>query len=105
MTIASTLVRGPAGGLSGYIHIHGEDFAVHVQTGTHATLEGCSRTRAALEPHHQMLLRRLQHCSDAHAVVAEITQLLERRVSAEPAARLPPAAFYELLIGELDRVG
>lgn len=96
------------GATAGYLRVGGHDFALIIvppMAGRAASLEGCALLRRALRGHELALLRRLQHAASVDGFVSELRELLERQLALAPAAALPPAAFYELLISEIDVVG
>jgi len=105
----ATLITS-GGTTAGYLRVGGHDFALLISSppaGVAAApmLDGCARLREALLGHEAAVLRRLQHATSVDGFVSELRELLERQLARAPAAALPPAAFYELLISEIDAVG
>lgn len=95
---------------AGYLRVGGHELALLI---THAgagragprSLEGCARLRQALAGHEAAVQRRLQHSASMEGFVSELREMLERQLADVPASSLPPAAFYDLLIREIDAVG
>ena len=93
-------------------------FAFRLRPASNAStleLEGCPRLRAALAAHGTLNIEQHLRRSglDAHALLGELSEQLEAAARASSAASavassrhaLPPVAYYEQLVGELDAVG
>lgn len=100
------------GGFAGYLKVGGasnELLALRVvsaRSDTPARFEACPRLRQLLEGQSEAVDQRLRRNSDDVAgFLAELGELVERLVHVEPPAALPPAAFYELIVRDLDAVG
>ena len=100
------LLPDPAGGVCGYLHVRGEDFALRVLSGVAggpATLEASPKLQAVLAGHEPLLLRRLEQTTDVSRFITELRELIHRQIP--PRRLLPPPAFYELFISEIDALG
>jgi hypothetical protein len=106
------LILPTADGFAGYLKVGGasnELLALRVvsaRSDTPARFEACPRLRQLLEGQSEAVDQRLRRNSDDVAgFLAELGELVERLVHVEPPAALPPAAFYELIVRDLDAVG
>ena len=104
MASLAGLVRLDDGTVEGYIRLCNTDFALSVTAGQSPTIRGCGRLRAALAPHLDRLQRQLKLTS-LEQWLRELTELLERQLQETPRKMLPPRAFYDLVIRELDAIG
>ena len=101
------------GATAGYLRVGRHDFALYISPpggAGGARLHGCPRLRTALAGHEVAVLRRLQHATSVGGFVGELREVLERQLAADALAgsltpALPPAAFYEQLIAEVNGIG
>ena len=110
------LVPSTDGSVCGYICVDGEQYPVRVRAGvTEACFESCPRLHAILANHASAVEQRLHRNTTPEAFLTELTELVERatarnivdtpRATNQSGGELPSAAFYELLIAELDAAG
>ena len=98
------LVSGSDEG-AGYITVCGEQFAVKVATKGAGSLECCPRLNSLLAGHERAVKQRLAFANDVESFVRELVEFTERLLQAAPPTRLPPSAFYDLLVSEIDQIG
>lgn len=115
--MASQVLLSSASEHAGYLALPGGDepCAFRLRATEHAfEIDGCPRLRAALAGQEEAVEQRLRRAgADAHAVLAELAEQLEASVRASTAdvippshrQSLPPVAYYEQLVRELDAVG
>ena len=93
-------------GIAGYVRVGEEQLALRVTDCPTLALEADPRLRALLVGQEDAVEQRLRRSPDAASFVVELNDLLDRLApSRAPAAQLPSARFYELVIRELDAVG
>ena len=106
---SSVVIDSPDGATCGYIRACGEEFAVRVGIAggpsAAATFECCPRLRAVLSDHRCAVRQRLVYAADAKDFISDLSELIEHVLHAAPPARLPSAAFYDVLMSELDAIG
>lgn len=93
----------------GYVRVCERDFAVcFVPAGpsTPARVDGCKSLWAAMSGHESTLQQRISKCVAVGEFLVELRNLLERLLrELPPPTQRPEAAFYELLMEEVDAVG
>ena len=125
---AATLLPAAPHFFVGYLAAEGEEpYAVRITTasdGRDPAVEGDPRLRAKLAGHEEALEQRLRRGgADVNGLLAELSELIETAghapqalamqstaeaaapVPQAPSRQLPPAAYYERLVDELDVVG
>ena len=102
------LIEEPHGAASGYFcTATGDTYAVHI---TADSLDACPALGLKIAGHEEAIEQRLRRAgSDHQAFLSELSELLTSQPSVAAASSsqqpLPPVAYYERIVAELDAVG